>query len=115
MKGRPAGPAASRTLLPDHVGARGRLEYESAGRKRRGDEASGRGHSRSKAGPTLALVAGAHGTEYASIITLETLIQELNPAEVFGTVIIVPLVNIAKFEQKVPHVNPVDGKNMNRF
>jgi hypothetical protein len=26
-----------------------------------------------------------------------------------GTVIIVPLVNIASFEQKVPHVNPVDA------
>ena len=23
--------------------------------------------------------------------------------------------NIASFEQKVPHVNPVDGKSMNRF
>jgi predicted deacylase len=31
-----------------------------------------------KPGPTLALVAGAHGTEYASIIALEKLIQELN-------------------------------------
>jgi len=68
-----------------------------------------------KSGPTLALVAGAHGTEYASIIALEKLIQELNPAEISGTVIIVPLVNIASFEQKVPHVNPVDGKSMNRF
>ena len=66
-------------------------------------------------GPTLALVAGAHGTEYASIIALEKLIQELNPADISGTVIIVPLVNIASFEQKVPHVNPVDGKSMNRF
>ena len=43
------------------------------------------------------------------------LIPELNPAEISGTVIIVPLVNIASFEQKVPHVNPVDGKSMNRF
>ena len=40
------------------------------------------------------------------------LIPELNPAEISGTVIIVPLVNIASFEQKVQHVNPVDG---NRF
>jgi uncharacterized protein len=66
-------------------------------------------------GPTLALVAGAHGTEYASIIALEKLIGDLNPADLSGTVIIIPLVNIASFEQKVPHVNPVDGKSMNRF
>jgi len=29
--------------------------------------------------------------------------------------IIVPLVNVASFAQKVPHLNPTDGKNMNRF
>jgi predicted deacylase len=66
-------------------------------------------------GPVLALVAGAHGTEYASIIALEKLIEKLNPTEISGTVIIVPLINIQSFEQKVPHVNPVDGKSMNRF
>lgn len=66
-------------------------------------------------GPVLALVSGAHGTEYASIIALEKVIQTLDPAQVSGTVIILPLVNIPSFEQKVPHVNPVDGKSMNRF
>jgi predicted deacylase len=68
-----------------------------------------------KPGPVLALVSGAHGTEYASIIALEKLIQSLDPAQISGTVIIVPLVNIQSFAQKVPHVNPVDGKSMNRF
>lgn len=66
-------------------------------------------------GPTLALVSGAHGTEYTSIIALEDLIGSLNPSQISGTVIIVPLVNLASFQQKVPHVNPVDGKSMNRF
>jgi predicted deacylase len=66
-------------------------------------------------GPVLALVSGAHGTEYASIIALEKLIGQLNPAEMSGTVIVVPLINIPSFEQKVPHVNPVDHKSMNRF
>ncbi len=69
----------------------------------------------SKPGPVLALVSGAHGTEYASIIALEKMIQSLDPAQISGTVVILPLVNIASFEQKVPHVNPVDGKSMNRF
>jgi predicted deacylase len=68
-----------------------------------------------KPGPVLALVAGAHGTEYTSIIALEKLIGMLNPSEISGTVIIVPLINIQSFEQKVPHVNPVDKKSMNRF
>ena len=68
-----------------------------------------------KPGPVLALVTGAHGTEYVSIIAVEKLINDLDPAEVSGTVILVPLVNTASFEQKVPHVNPVDNKSMNRF
>src|SRR5216117_1125485 len=68
-----------------------------------------------KPGPVLALVAGAHGTEYTSIIALEKLIGTLNAAEISGTVIIIPLINIQSFEQKVPHVNPVDKKSMNRF
>src|SRR4030095_4802471 len=68
-----------------------------------------------KPGPVLALVAGSHGTEYASIIALEKLIAQLNPADIAGTVIVVPLINIPSFEQKVPHLNPVDKKSMNRF
>ncbi|HEX4594996.1 MAG TPA: succinylglutamate desuccinylase/aspartoacylase family protein [Bryobacteraceae bacterium] len=66
-------------------------------------------------GPILALVAGAHGTEYASIIALEKLAQGANPAGLSGALIIVPLVNVASFAQKVPHLNPTDNKNMNRF
>jgi predicted deacylase len=66
-------------------------------------------------GPVLALVAGAHGTEYASIVALVKTIPLLDPTQISGTVIIVPLVNLASFEQKVAHLNPVDGKSMNRF
>ena len=68
-----------------------------------------------KPGPTLALVAGSHGTEYASIIALQKLAQSADPWQLSGALIIVPLVNSASFAQKVPHLNPVDGKNMNRF
>jgi uncharacterized protein len=66
-------------------------------------------------GPTLALVTGAHGTEYASIIAVERLIKELDPKQLAGTVLLLPLVNVASFENKVPHVNPTDDKSMNRF
>jgi predicted deacylase len=68
-----------------------------------------------KPGPVLALVSGLHGTEYASIIALERVIARIDPAALSGTVIVVPLVNIPSFEQKVPHVNPNDRKSMNRF
>jgi uncharacterized protein len=68
-----------------------------------------------KPGPVLALLAGAHGTEYASIIALERLITSLDPTQLAGTVIIVPLLNVPSFTAVVPHLNPVDGKNMNRM
>jgi predicted deacylase len=68
-----------------------------------------------KPGPVLALVAGAHGTEYASIVALEKLAQSADPSGLSGTLIVVPLLNVASFLQKVPHLNPVDGKNMNRL
>src|SRR6266704_2180636 len=68
-----------------------------------------------KPGRVLALVTGAHGTEYVSIIAIEKLIDALVPAQVTGIVILVPLINIQSFEQKVPHVNPIDNKSMNRF
>jgi len=66
-------------------------------------------------GPVLAIVAGSHGTEYASIVAVAKLIDAVDPAQLAGTLILVPLVNVASFERMVPHVNPVDNKNMNRF
>jgi predicted deacylase len=66
-------------------------------------------------GPVLALVSGLHGTEYASIIALEKVIERLDPAALSGTVIVLPLVNVRSFEQKIAHVNPTDNKSMNRY
>jgi len=66
-------------------------------------------------GPVLAITAGSHGTEYASILALHKLIATLDARRLRGTVIILPLINVSSFEQRVPHLNPVDGKNMNRF
>jgi predicted deacylase len=66
-------------------------------------------------GPVLTLASGSHGTEYASILAVEQLIEKLDPKRLSGTVIALPLINTASFEQKVPHINPVDGKSMNRF
>jgi predicted deacylase len=71
-------------------------------------------------GPVLAVVSGAHGTEYASILAVEMLMgtdpkPAVDPATLSGTVILVPLVNVSSFEKLTPHVNPVDNKSMNRF
>jgi predicted deacylase len=66
-------------------------------------------------GPVLAVAAGAHGTEYASIIAVEMLIDSVKPDEVAGTLILLPLINVPSFERITPHVNPTDNKSMNRF
>jgi predicted deacylase len=67
-----------------------------------------------KPGPVLALVAGSHGTEYASIVALSDLIGALDPGAMSGSVIVIPIVNVPSFDRVVPHLNPVDGENMNR-
>jgi hypothetical protein len=64
-------------------------------------------------GPVVSFISGAHGTEYTSIVALTRLIDRVDPKTLSGTVIIVPLVNVASFEQMVPHINPVDRKGMN--
>jgi len=68
-----------------------------------------------KPGPVLAIASGSHGTEYASIIAVEKLIGAVDAAQLSGTLILLPLINRASFDQKVVHVNPIDSKSMNRF
>ena len=65
-------------------------------------------------GPVLAVVSGAHGTEYASILAVQDLINApIDLANLSGTLILVPIVNIPSFEKLTPHVNPTDNKSMN--
>src|ERR1035437_9806714 len=57
-------------------------------------------------GPVLAIVSGAHGTEYASILAVQGLIDwKFDLDHLAGTLILVPLVNVPSFERLVPHVN----------
>jgi uncharacterized protein len=66
-------------------------------------------------GPVLAVASGAHGTEYASIIAVEMLIDSVKPDDVAGTLILLPLINVPSFERITPHLNPTDNKSMNRY
>jgi predicted deacylase len=66
-----------------------------------------------KPGRIVAFVAGSHGTEYASTVALTRLITRIDPKSLSGTVIVLPLANVASFEQMTPHLNPVDRKGMN--
>jgi predicted deacylase len=66
-----------------------------------------------KPGPIVAFVAGSHGTEYTSIIAMQKLISRIDGRALAGTVIVLPLLNVASFETMTPHVNPIDRKGMN--
>jgi predicted deacylase len=65
-------------------------------------------------GPHLTVIAGVHGTEYASIAAARQLLAELRPAELSGTVTVAPVVNLPAFWARTPFVVPLDGKNLNR-
>jgi len=66
-----------------------------------------------RAGKVVAFVAGSHGTEYASVVAMQRLIPRINAQRLAGTVIVVPLINVASIEQMMPHLNPIDRKSMN--
>jgi predicted deacylase len=66
-----------------------------------------------KSGPVVAFVAGSHGTEYSSIVALTQLASRIDPKALTGAAIILPLVNVASFEQMTVHTNPIDRLGMN--
>jgi uncharacterized protein len=67
-----------------------------------------------KPGPTLALIAGTHGYEYAGIIALQRILQNVKPAELSGTLLLVHIANPPSFYGRTIYYSPADGKNLNR-
>jgi predicted deacylase len=65
-------------------------------------------------GPTLSVTAGVHPAEYASIAAALHFGQTIDPVNVRGRVIVVPVVNLPSFTARSIYVCPLDGKNLNR-
>ena len=65
-------------------------------------------------GPTLALIAGTHGSEVAPIVALQRVRAALDPTRLRGTVLIVHVANMPSFLGRTVYYSPVDGKNLNR-
>jgi predicted deacylase len=65
-------------------------------------------------GPTLALIGGTHGSEVAPILALHRVRNQLDPAVLRGTVLIVHVANLPSFLGRTIYYSPVDGKNLNR-
>jgi hypothetical protein len=71
--------------------------------------------SGSEDGPTLCVTAGCHAMEYPGIVAVIRLCKSLSAKELRGTLIAVPVINMAAFKTRTPYVNPMDNKNLNRF
>lgn len=65
------------------------------------------------AGPVALLTGGNHGDEYEGPLALFDLARGLDPAEVRGTVIIVPALNYPAFRAGT-RTSPIDAGNLNR-
>src|SRR5919206_948736 len=63
-------------------------------------------------GPRTSIVAGVHGCEYVSIRAAMRLGRELDPAEVRGQVLVVPVLNLPTFWERSAFFTPQDGKNL---
>ncbi|WP_196778380.1 N(2)-acetyl-L-2,4-diaminobutanoate deacetylase DoeB [Thalassorhabdomicrobium marinisediminis] len=64
-------------------------------------------------GPTALLTGGNHGDEYEGPIALQDLATSLQPEEITGRVIILPMMNTPAVAAGT-RCSPVDGANMNR-
>jgi uncharacterized protein len=65
-------------------------------------------------GPTLTVIAGVHGCEYASMAGVRRWLGDLAARDLRGRVRAVPVLNITAFAARTPFVVPEDGKNLNR-
>lgn len=65
-------------------------------------------------GKTFTIMAGIHGMEYPTILSLLEIQHEIDPKQLKGNLIIIPIVNTVPFFKRVPFVNPIDQLNLNR-
>lgn len=65
-------------------------------------------------GPTLVLSAGVHGDEYEGQIALSSLADALEPAQIRGRLIVLPMLNAPAAEAGL-RCSPVDDGNLNRL
>lgn len=67
-----------------------------------------------QAGPRVTVTGGIHGAEYVGIEATRRLGMEIDPAEVSGTLVIVPVTNTTAFHRRTIYTSGLDGHNLNR-
>jgi len=63
-------------------------------------------------GPTVAVISGMHGGEYAGVLACQQLIRELDPAHLRGRLLVIPVVSTRAFMQREMQLSPVDEKEV---
>ena len=66
-------------------------------------------------GPTVLITAGIHAAEYTGVEAAIRLGRALDPADISGTIAIIPLLNRPGFYERSIYVNPEDNDNLNRL
>src|SRR5215831_7270092 len=64
-------------------------------------------------GKRLLVTAGVHGAEYSSIEAARRLTR-LDPDEIAGELVVLPVVSIEAFWKHLAFTSPIDNKNLNR-
>ena len=65
-------------------------------------------------GKTLCIIGGTHGTEFAGIEAVIRIIQNVDPKNMSGKILAVPVLNGPQFEHRTAFLSPIDLKNLNR-
>lgn len=64
-------------------------------------------------GPTLLVLAGVHGDEYEGIEAIPQAWQQVDPAALRGTLVMIPICNLPAYEM-AQRSSPIDGLNLAR-
>ena len=63
-------------------------------------------------GPQMTIMSGMHAGEYSGILAAQKLISEVNPQELSGTLLVIPVISIRAFMERNMQLNPVDQKEV---
>ncbi|MDE0080803.1 MAG: succinylglutamate desuccinylase/aspartoacylase family protein [Caldilineaceae bacterium] len=67
----------------------------------------------SEPGPTLVVTAGVHGDEYEGVEAIPRIAEQVNPHQLRGTLLMVPVCNMAAYATATRN-SPIDGLNLAR-
>jgi len=63
-------------------------------------------------GPQMTVMSGMHAGEYSGILAAQKLIIEVKPEDLFGTLLVIPVISTKAFMERNMQLNPVDQKEV---